>query len=437
MSTRRNAPRAHLRVEELESRELPSVYTVTSAADNIAHDGAVTLREAILAAETRKNVGDALAGDGKATIIRFNIHGSGLHTIQLRSALPALTERITIDGSSQPGFSGSPLIELDGSHAGARTNGLTLTGDSNNVRGLLIDHFHGNGISITSNHNSITGDYIGLDHSGFFAAGNGGDGIQITGSHNTIGGTRVSDRVVVSGSSGAAIDLSGSHANHNSILGDYIGTDADGFAAVANANGIVIRSGANHNQIGGTLHGARNVISGNLHDQVVITGNGSSANVLQGNYIGPDSSGDAAALSGRDGIRLEAGASGNQIGGTTSESGNLIGGAGHIDFETGKRIGVGIEIVGSTTSNNVIQGNWIGLNAAGLAPLDNLAGGIILRAAGHNIVGGSSKAARNMIADQTNTAGLGGNNQILPANWIVNSIQFLLHPGLRSGSFRE
>src|SRR5712692_9164441 len=47
--------------------------------------------------------------------IAFNIPGSGPYTIRPTSALPTITDPVTIDGTTQPGFAGTPIIELDGS----------------------------------------------------------------------------------------------------------------------------------------------------------------------------------------------------------------------------------------------------------------------------------------------------------------------------------
>src|SRR6185503_14761683 len=82
--------------------EAQAVFTVTSTADN----GVGTLRDMILQAN------NSLGAD----TIRFSISGSGVRSIFLSQALPAITDAVTIDGTSQPGFSGSPIIELDGSN---------------------------------------------------------------------------------------------------------------------------------------------------------------------------------------------------------------------------------------------------------------------------------------------------------------------------------
>ena len=74
-----------------------ATYSVTNTNDS----GAGSLRQAILDANT--NAG--------ADTITFAI-GTGPQTISPLSPLPTITDPVTIDGTTQPGFSGSPIIEL-------------------------------------------------------------------------------------------------------------------------------------------------------------------------------------------------------------------------------------------------------------------------------------------------------------------------------------
>jgi hypothetical protein len=97
-------------LERLEECVMPSVYTVTSVADS----GPGTLRQMLL---------DANQHPGFDTI-DFNIRPSGAHTIHLLSALPLITDPVLIDGTSEPQFAGSPLIQLDGARAGSGVPGL-------------------------------------------------------------------------------------------------------------------------------------------------------------------------------------------------------------------------------------------------------------------------------------------------------------------------
>ena len=66
--------------------------------------GPGSLREAILIAN---------ANGGKDTVV-FNIPGPGVKTITVATALPEITDQIVIDATTQPGYAGSPLVELNG-----------------------------------------------------------------------------------------------------------------------------------------------------------------------------------------------------------------------------------------------------------------------------------------------------------------------------------
>src|SRR5207249_10534466 len=95
--------RANTRVmmESVESRVLLSTFTVTNTNDS----GAGSLRQAILDANKTT----------AADTIKFAI-GSGAKTISPKSHLPGIENPVTIDGTTQPGFSKKPIIELNGSY---------------------------------------------------------------------------------------------------------------------------------------------------------------------------------------------------------------------------------------------------------------------------------------------------------------------------------
>ena len=101
-----------------------ATYTVTSANDS----GTNTLRWAIQQA-------NANAG---ADSIVFNIGGGGGRNIALATALPALTGPASIDATTQPGYAGSPLIQLDGLNAGAGAIGLQLSTSGSSIRGFSV-----------------------------------------------------------------------------------------------------------------------------------------------------------------------------------------------------------------------------------------------------------------------------------------------------------
>ena len=153
---------------------------------NTNDSGAGSLRQAILNANTH-------AGTDTVT---FQI-GSGVQTIIPASPLPTITDPLVIDATTQPGFSGTPLIEIDGANAGAFTDGLAITAGNTTIKGLVINRFGLSAIQISSGGGDvIQGDYIGTDTTGTLAEPNGwgqtlavNDAVVISSSNNLIGGT--------------------------------------------------------------------------------------------------------------------------------------------------------------------------------------------------------------------------------------------------------
>ena len=128
--------------------------------------------------------------------------------------------------------------------------------------------------------------------------------------------------------------------------------------------------------IGGSAAGAGNVIAGHTREGIWVTTTGSVT--IQGNYIGTDASGTVDLGNTRYGIYLD-------DAGTASIIGNVI---------SGNNLGGIYAINGSVT----VQGNVIGLNAAGTAALANGGAGIELRTTSASTIGGSTAAARNVIS---------------------------------------
>src|SRR5687767_7665888 len=120
--------------QALEGRRLLSTYTVV----NVNDAGAGSLRQAIL---------DANANPGLDTIA-FAI-ASGPQTIAPAGAdLPPVTDPVVIDGTTQPGYAGKPLIEINGAGAGVIAHGLRLWADDSTVRGLVLNRFSLDGIVV-------------------------------------------------------------------------------------------------------------------------------------------------------------------------------------------------------------------------------------------------------------------------------------------------
>src|SRR5262249_54654498 len=158
-----------------EDRQLLATITVTNTNDG----GAGSLRAAIL-------ISNFLPGPDT---INFQV-GVGAKTIRPLSPLPDITDPVSLNATTQPGFAGKPLIELDGSLAGLGADGLRVRANNTAVRGLAINRFSGDGIELVgSSGNVVAGNFIGTDPTGLAARGNGQHGVFVNGgSLNNIGG---------------------------------------------------------------------------------------------------------------------------------------------------------------------------------------------------------------------------------------------------------
>ncbi len=285
-----------------------ATITVTSNADS----GAGSLRQALI---------DAADYD----TIAFNIGGGGPRTIQLNSSL-MITNPVIIDGTSQPGFSGTPLIELDGTNiTSPDPNGITLQAHNSTIKGLVINNSPDDGIEIEGNNNLIIGNFIGTDITGTIALPNRW-GISVKGDNNVIGSSNPAERNIISGNTewGIGIYLS---ANNTEIYGNYIGTDLTGMSALGNGgNGIEIYDSSTNTIIGGPGPGEGNLISANGLWGIEIIGNGTDDTIIQGNLIGVAITGTATIdMSNADGGIRNKGSAGNTIiGGTGPGEGNTI-----------------------------------------------------------------------------------------------------------------
>ena len=297
---------------------------------------------------------------------------------------------MTIDGTTQPGYAGMPLIELNGAGAGSGSDGLTISAADSTVKGLIVSGFGGEGISVTGNDVVIQGNYIGTDSTGTVADGNTGDGIFVYSTDNTIGGTAAGAGNLISGNNGNGVYITafgGPGASDNLVVGNDIGTNAKGKVALGNGGaGIWVTS--SYDTIGGTTAGAGNLISGNVGAGVVVGGFGVDySSLIEGNKIGTNLSGTLPLGNGSSGILVYAGGSGNTIGGTAAGAGNLISdnGFGNIYL--------------SGTSQNTVQGNFIGTDITGKVALSsNPSEGVALVDATQNSIGGTTAGAGNVIA---------------------------------------
>jgi len=336
---------------------------VTNANDQ----GSGSLRDAIT---------NANATLGPDTIV-FKIAGGGVKTINLLTSLPDITDPLVIDATTQPGYAGAPLVELDGLAVGTNGNGLVIKAGSSTVRGLAIVNFTNNsGIWLNAcNDNTIEANYLGVGANGTTAKPNARGLLLTNSSNNLIGGATATTRNVISGNRTNGIQIDG---NANVIQGNFIGTNAAGTAALPNQDGVLIANTSTNNVIGGTAAGAGNLISGNRENGIFTTG---ASTTIQGNLIGTDIIGTDAIPNFRG---IQAMGPNMLIGGLVAGARNLISGNSF----------TGVKIQGTGSK---LQGNYLGTDVTGTLLLGRPFYGVV--ASGNALVGGTVLEARNIISN--------------------------------------
>lgn len=364
-----------------------TVFTVTTANDT----GAGSLRDAL----TRSN------NTAGVDTIAFNLP-AGQRVIRPATPLPEMWDPALLDGTTQPGYAGSPLIQIDGANAGSGATGLKLWGAST-VKGLAVTNFSSDGVALCNRGgfagNTVQGMWIGLDLTSD-AAGNAGQGINVWKSpSNLIGGPNAADRNVISaaktrGTLGVLIQ--GATATLNVVQNNYIGTDPTGAQARANAGSGVAIQDAPGNQVVG------NVISGNTEDGLLIMKSLATGNVVRGNRIGIDAAGTHRLANGFHGIEIQTAS--NTIGGAAATDRNVLSG----------NAKAGVVLWTTAATANTIQGNYIGTDASGSVAIGNGEQGVAVASANANAITG------NLISGNT-LEGVGifpGNNNTVTGNTI-------------------
>jgi hypothetical protein len=414
-----------------------STFSVTAAAPagvvtNANDSGPGSLREAMAWAN----------GHAGADSITFAIPGVGPHVVSLGSPLPPIIDTVAIDGTTQPGYGGAPVVEINGASAGAGARGFEINAPATTIRGLAVTGFSGPGVFAWQPHvgHTIEDNDIGTDAAGSAGKGNG-VGLVMRASQSTV------RRNVISGNAVAGIVFE-LGASGSTIANNRIGTSPNGLAALANGAGVILYDGSSFNTLTGNLiagngqwgldiqqtgvladvsdttitsntvglnaagsalgnggggirlfraigtrvgtAGAGNVISGNGGPGVLVDGTAAVPPVIQGNRIGTDPSGMAARANRYEGIVLMTPAT---VGGTGPGEGNLISGNG--DFSIAAGTGV---LVGPGGGGSVVRGNLIGLDATGAAALGNGYSGITVSALTGVVIGGTTPGAGNVIS---------------------------------------
>ena len=403
-----------------------ATITVDTADGTAAVDGACSLPEAIRAANKDRRRDGCRAGAG-ADRIAFDIAGPSV--IAPDTQLPDVKRRATIDGTTEPDFVGSPVVQLDGDGGvitglettaarvtikglavtGFLAEGLRINGARNRIRGNLVglspagaDEGNGVGISLESggnvvggpggaarnvisgngagggvvalgDGNRLKGNYIGVGANGLDFRGNDGNGVTADGDE-----TVILDNIS-SGNLGDGIELRG---NGGVVRGNLIGLRGDGDSLLGNTIGIDVQS--KRNLIGGPRPDHRNLISASDDQGVLIRNAGAGRNVVAGNRIGTDATGTLDRGNDNEGVLIQ-GSNRNLIGGDDPREANLI---------SGNEIGVGL----SDTSGNVVSGNLIGTDPSATTGLGNLLSGVRTGAeTSDNTIGGTASDEANTI----------------------------------------
>jgi hypothetical protein len=400
-------------VESVEDRLLLSTFTVT----NLHDAGPGSLRQALIDS-------NAAPGTGVEQI-DFAVAG----TITLTSGpLAPITHAVDIDGATAPGFSLTPVVELDANGFG----GLSFNAGSarSSLRSLGLVHASSDAITLNDPDITIVGNFIGVRLDGSTAGGNGGNGLVInpTSSLNVIGATTTTGTLishasnVISANRGDGIVVHGSAGNQ--LVANYVGTDVTGLVDLGNGgNGVVLDRGAHDNTLGGIIPFVNttnqvplsNLISGNEGDGVLIAG-GSSRNHLSANLIGTDATGNAALGNRFDGVAIVDGSNDNTLIGTTFGQTPFI----YANIVSGNG-GNGIFVRDS--NNTVIQANFFGLAYNNQTPLGNGLDGALL-------AGSSANTQFGGVIPLGNVAAANGGNGVEIRDTVSGTVVFNTFAGL-------
>ncbi len=305
--------------------------------------------------------------------IKFNIPGAGPYTISMQETI-FVAQQMSIDATTQPGYSGTPLVTLNGNGlSSAIYIGPLVSGGQNNVntvRGLRIINFSSNAITISSgsNGNWILNNWLGFTYdsvqgkwvknSDYGYPNTRGIGIQS--SYNVIKENVISgvDNGITIGEDISTSTLSTPKYVTNDIESNYIGTDYSGLYAFGNtSDAIFLGAGAGYTWIG-----PGNVLSGNASSGMEMLHSTNTGNVVFSNMIGVGKDGVTPIPNGELGILVSNGATYNAIG---SWGGNVI------SCNTLGGIAVGLTSTGSGTTTKAaytlwIQNNFIGTSRSGV-----------------------------------------------------------------------
>ncbi len=365
------------------------------------------------------NSGVAATG---STIKGFIINGCSAQGILIQS--PNNTIVGNYIGTNAAGTAAAPnqtsAILINGC-CGFNTNGNIIGGTTTALRNVISGNNNAHGIECnTSSNNVIIGNYIGLNSAGTAKLSNAFHGIAVYGTvtNYKIGGLTPDSSNVISGNNQDG--LSFDHVSNSRIVGNLIGTLANGTLDFGNSNhGIFITASSNILVFG-------NTVSGNDQIGINAVSNGTGI-VLKKNYVGTSSNGLSAIGNSIHGIQVQGTTGGIIIGGNRVTEGNIISNSGvhGINLDPG-------------SDGSIIKGNIIGSDINGTAFMGNGVIGVVAKS-NNQIIGGTSNNEGNIIVDSKNAqVGCGlllanANNALVSGNYIGVGLDLSAIPNYAEG----
>ncbi|MFN3342609.1 MAG: gliding motility-associated C-terminal domain-containing protein [Flavobacteriales bacterium] len=309
---------------------------------------------------------------GDTSLHSINMISNNIFRGILINNSPGNTIKNNLIGTDQIGTAifGNQAVGVEVS--GAAATGNLIGGESHFFQGNILsgNTAHQVFINSSANANTVSGNKFGVTFNGqnplSSAAANG---VTISASNNTIGGTTLGRNNIICGQGGAGIFING--GTSNSVFKNNIGYSPIAAVSIANTTGIQISGTSTGNTIGAS--NGRNYISGNSGNGVRIS-SGAGGNALTNNFIGISELNNAIGNGGY-GVFIETGSNGNSIG--TALGGNYISSNGNS--------GIGI----SSSRNNTILNNTVGLDSSRTLMRSNTIHGIEINNGANTQVGGN------------------------------------------------
>jgi Right handed beta helix region len=429
-------------------------------------------------------------GSGGAQLLGLAVDDASGAGVTLRAGGITLNDNyIGLDVSGAADGNHGPGVLVYSSH---NLIGLNTSGDAGVVANVISGN-QGTGLVLSgASRNTIVANRIGASPDGNSAIGNGDDGMRLTGGsdHNEIGGTEFTDNATgqvnnptgskgtvtpvfvvpplgnqVSGNTGDGVLIDGDSTS-NMLNGNFVGTTADGDAALGNGgNGVLIR-----NADGNSLTGCKfvnnpfvyyNVLSGNARNGLRVSS--SDDTTVQGNFFGTGANNSTVVANGRNGILVDGSSAGTQVGGVIPlgnvSAGNKLNGidvggtaSGFTTFNTfgglfafggaapnghdgllitatggdqsvrtnvmSGNTGNGIELAGNA-SGVTVDPDIAGLNTSGKSTLPNGGDGLLIDGTAHgNVIGGT----RRSVIPQNTFSGNTGYGIVITGQAYLNKV---------------